>query len=426
MYLEMGVAMKLVRWLVLFVVLVLPFGPTTLAAPGTAAPTNTCAVGWQAVTVPNVGNLRAVQAISPTDVWAGGEGDFIHWNGAAWTQSARPANAPVTRMSASGPNDVWALAGGGGSLTTNLFHWNGTAWSDATLPPATYLYDVYAVAPDNVWLAAGGQMYHWNGTVWEDKSPEIGVDVFLYSVTVAGGVVYAGGRAGYTPTVPPTGILKYDGANWTLDYSYSMGQIEHLGSAANTVIGIGPVIPSNDAFVYRNGGWDRSALSNPYNDVSVLAADDAYVVGQDILHWNGTEWVFNAKATAMLNGVSADSASDAWAVGDGALVLHGTTPPCAPEGCAQAPILLTPGYEDTSQKRVVRLDWASRDCATSYKYLLRQDKEKGPRIARGTVKNTHVKTPKLLRGHAYYWRVRACNSVSCGVWSFYSKFVVQD
>lgn len=417
--------MKLLRWITLLIVLGLTFVPTSFAAPNAALPANSCAVTWQAVTVPDAGNLAAVKAISANDIWVGGDGDFLHWDGVNWTAVAKPEDLTITRISASASNDVWALAGVSGQDWKHVFHWDGSTWSVVASPAAYSVNDIFAVGASDVWIVGGGQAFHWNGTAWEEHSPEADWYPYLQSVTVVGGVVYAGGTISYH--VEPTAIYKWDGVTWSVDYTGPEGYLVRLTTvSASTVWALANTFPSPQGIVWNGSAWTRSDLPdlNLYNDIAALGLEDAYVVSKNILHWDGTEWVLNFTPAQTLYGISAVSATDLWAVGDSSMVLHGTSP-CAATGCAQKAVLLKPKYDRQFDKQQVTLKWVKQNCAVRYEYTLKRDSNKGLRVLHGRTRNLQVTTPTLSRGHKYYWRVRACNAVSCGEWSYWYDFVIK-
>src|SRR5207245_237473 len=76
--------------------------------------------------LPSGAVLRGVWAVSPTDVWAVGDGSTaLHFDGTTWRAVTVPAMA-FGQMWGSGSNDIWAA---GGAYSASLDHWNGTAWS---------------------------------------------------------------------------------------------------------------------------------------------------------------------------------------------------------------------------------------------------------------------------------------------------------
>lgn len=403
----------------------LPRSSTTLAQTNTAAPANDCAVTWQPVTVPNVGNLRAVEALSPTDIWVGGDNDFLHWNGVNWTPVAKPNGAMVVRISASSATDLWAVAWVERMSATYLFHSDGATWTNVTLPNSQYLQDVYAVAPDDVWVVGlvAPQSFHWDGSTWTSNTLNPDMYGSLYGVTVAGGHVYAAGAVG--EHLVSAALFKWNGTSLDSSLTGAIGKFTKLSASADdNVWAIGTEYTSASAVQWNGGAWVRHDMPSAQQDIAALAADNVYVVGDKILHWNGSDWLLNAIPPHPLQGISALSETELWAVGDASTVLHGTSP-CAAMGCAQAPVISKPATNAVLHTQHVVLRWNKQGCATSYKYVIQKDIIDGPRVAKGRVTKTNVTTPTLIWRHTYYWRVRACNEVSCGAWSGWSQFRIK-
>lgn len=80
--------------------------------------------GWSIVPTPDLGDgqfgsaLLAVDAVTPTDVWAvggyndGGDSLIMHWDGATWAVVAHPTPGTLQRLygvAAVAPDHVWAL-----------------------------------------------------------------------------------------------------------------------------------------------------------------------------------------------------------------------------------------------------------------------------------------------------------------------------
>jgi hypothetical protein len=226
-----------------------------------------------------VGELKAVAAVSPANVWAVGcsgscNGPYsliLHWNGRRWAKVASPDPGrgfdELTGVTAVSARDLWAV---GYACTTTpckafrtlILHWNGTKWSVAASPdPSTFsdlLYGVTKVSADNVWAA---------GSYDPDAT---------------------------TPS--RTLILRWNGKKWSRVASPSPG------TTISVLFG-----------------------------VSAVRADDAWAVGDFngtggsinalIEHWNGTKWsqVAAANPGSSFNdfqAVSAASARDIWAVPD--------------------------------------------------------------------------------------------------------------
>jgi len=110
---------------------------------------------WTAVSSPNVGSqtyLRAVAAVSPSDVWAGGDavvGSNLvplieHWDGVKWSVVTSPNPDPggsslVLGMSA-GDGQVWAVGNVMSSTDPKSVgfteRWNGSVWILVDAPPS--------------------------------------------------------------------------------------------------------------------------------------------------------------------------------------------------------------------------------------------------------------------------------------------------
>jgi hypothetical protein len=120
---------------------------------------------WRSVPSPNVVSdqnfLRAVSAVSASDVWA--VGDSLpssgiqqtlveHWNGASWTIVPSPdpgLPAALSGVAALSASTVWAV---GFSSTSSAIsqalieHWNGATWSAVTSPTVGSLTTLNGVA----------------------------------------------------------------------------------------------------------------------------------------------------------------------------------------------------------------------------------------------------------------------------------------
>src|SRR6185436_3009039 len=131
----------------------------------------------------------------PDDVWAEGGGAVVHWNGRYLTKNprgkpaprrglhgaasgwrltaggggdlARPGSPSLSETSdfwAFGPNDLWAIQGGG------LKHFDGRAWGGAPENPGPRA--AAARSPTDLWVVAEGwprdhhELWHFDGTRW--------------------------------------------------------------------------------------------------------------------------------------------------------------------------------------------------------------------------------------------------------------------
>jgi hypothetical protein len=294
---------------------------------------------WGTVPSPNRGELEnallGISIVSSDDVWAVGEYNsgvpptatgrrtlVEHWNGNEWrlVDSPNPVwegldLAKLEAVDAVSPSFVWAVghADDFGSLrsTTLIERWDGTRWRIVRSPnPAgadqpNALYDVVALGPGpGEALAVGGTGFparaltlRWNGRRWRNVANSCGVA--LRGVTaVSPTEVWA---------VGDNTICRYDGVRWT-------------------------VVPS---------AQPRPGFNEIYqlDGISAAASDDVWAVGSRGFprgehvdhqsfaeHWDGTQWTaFFALEGVAMSDVQALARTDAWSVGThgaGPLILH--------------------------------------------------------------------------------------------------------
>jgi hypothetical protein len=127
--------------------------------------------GTQWSLVPNPepagGNLDAITALSPTNVWAVGSRRagahltlVMHYDGTSWrvVPSPNPSTAynadnELRGVAAAGPNDIWAVGMYQNEQTaihqhrTLTEHWDGTGWSIVSSPSPGHSSELNAAAP---------------------------------------------------------------------------------------------------------------------------------------------------------------------------------------------------------------------------------------------------------------------------------------
>ena len=243
--------------------------------------------------------LFGVSANSATDAWSrrvlhqpawgASETLALHWNGTKWSKVASPNPGGTSfidvnyleGVSAESATDAWAVGyyfnPTTGAGETIVLRWNGTSWSKVASPNPggttsssddSYLLGVSANSATDAWAVG----YYFNPT------------------TGAGETI----------------VLRWNGTSWS------------------------KVASPNP------GGTTNSSDYSSLTGVSAGSATDAWAVGDYfnpttgagetlVLRWNGTKWSKVASPNPggttsssdynILNGVSADSATDAWAVG---------------------------------------------------------------------------------------------------------------
>ena len=268
-------------------------------------------------------------AVSAVDMWAVGSGLGTladHWNGTQWSLVSSPNPGSeyndLSGVAAIASNDVWAV----GSYSDNpqipdtntlIEHWNGTTWSVVSSPSPgagnNTLSAIAVVSSNNVWAVGssysnGSQtlIEHWNGTKWGIvSSPSPNNDAFL------------------------NGVAAISASNvWAVGYSF--------GSSSSTSSGGGGVVQQTVIEHWDGASWSVIASPNPssfgnsLNGVTAVSASNLWAVGFQndssgiqqalIEQWNGSSWnVVSSPSPSSsgyaLNGVAAVGGSSIWAVG---------------------------------------------------------------------------------------------------------------
>jgi hypothetical protein len=203
------------------------------------------------------------------------------------------ASGPVNSISASSVNNAWAVGEfyPGVPPAQVAFHWNGKKWSAVTVPSgySQNLYDVSASGPDNAWalrsdfLAAQDVFVYWNGKVWTVGDPAP-TGITLTSVTTSSAkLAYATGIS--STGVGKSVILKFNGTKWsslTLPKVAAHAGLDAVSMRGKSAWAVGD--GSKGAVVVHSAGgaWktEKSPAKN-YQLVSVSAgsATRAYAVG---------------------------------------------------------------------------------------------------------------------------------------------------
>lgn len=190
-------------------------------------------------------------------------------------------NPALNAIAAVSTNDIWAVGSLGGQTLAE--HWNGTNWQGVPGPNngtnSSKLNSIAAIASNDIWAV---------GAISVSASP---------STTF--------GSPNHTL------IEHWNGSQWS-------------------------IVPSPDAVVVTVTGTPPTAQGlNQLNSIAAVSANDIWAVGaadghpQDhylanpsplIEHWNGSQWSLatlpSLPSGALLEGVTAISANDVWAVGN--------------------------------------------------------------------------------------------------------------
>jgi len=361
------------------------------------------------------GVLRGVSDVSPQLAWAvgyscvsncgfgAGEVDhtlILRWNGAAWTRLASPDpdhNGRLDAVSAASPSAAWAVGSyctarcgtGSAEFHALTLRWNGAAWARVTSPsPAgariTGLNGVSATSAGAAWAVGTycsvncGQTQssppprpqtltlRWNGTRWQrvaspDPGGRYGSSLYGVSALPSGGAWAVGNygtQQSFQNFTPGNSlVLHWNGHAWARQPSPSFGQpapgsvlsgVSARSATAALSAGssyFGDCECARTLAVRWNGtGWAKVASPSPgpagdpvteFLGISAVSASDAWAAGYWesqarsssltlLARWNGTSWARVpspddpaglAGGGNFLNAVSARSATGAWAAG---------------------------------------------------------------------------------------------------------------
>ncbi|HEX3272635.1 MAG TPA: hypothetical protein VHR15_18460 [Ktedonobacterales bacterium] len=286
-----------------------------------------------------------------------------HWDGVRWSISPNSSGPTAFGLAgvAARPGVAWAV--GQGELTnghgpTIVQQWNGSRWAQVTSPsPGTLsneLEGVTALAAKDVWAvgssAAGTLSERWDGISWRVVSTpnKSASDNFLRAVAGSGtNDVWAVGSAFDGKTTQQSLVEHWDGSSWSLSSAPSVntyGDGSLYGVAAITPRDawmVGAYIAHWDGSAWKVTSQPQFQFSENYSmfGVAAVAPNDVWAVGGQtttqcgdalpalIEHWDGAKWTRIANTPiGILRSVSAVSATDVWAVGDGfggtPLALH--------------------------------------------------------------------------------------------------------
>jgi len=178
--------------------------------------------------------LYAVDALSATDAWAGGETHpghpaFDHWNGSTWTHVKA---APVPNTTDAGvegikvlPAGVWAVgvAQGTGFFPVSFLEHStdGSTFTLQRMPAYAELKAIDGSSATNLWAVGGDDnlqpvITHWDGTSWKKSYTLPGVGgQFLSVVDIASNDVWAVGNTytGNPGTAHPL-AAHWNGTSW--------------------------------------------------------------------------------------------------------------------------------------------------------------------------------------------------------------------
>lgn len=178
------------------------------------------------------GQINAVWASGPNDVWAGYNRGLQHWDGRGWNPTATSViTTEIFGLFGFSASDVWAVG-----AQARTFHWDGTAWTSvavSSLVTGIDLTAVWGAAPNEVWSGGGaydfgthsvGNLLHLESNRWRDTTSGIGLIAALHGTSASD--LWAVGAAGT--------ILHYDGSRWQRQSVTASDQFNAVFAASST------------------------------------------------------------------------------------------------------------------------------------------------------------------------------------------------
>jgi hypothetical protein len=275
------------------------------------------------------------------------------------------SNNHLYGVSASAANNVWAVGSyaSSGPFRTLTERWNGSAWSfvrSADIGTGDDdLYGVAAISPTDVWAVGffnaqptstpGTLIEHWNGQKWSVvPSPSPGQLSNLFGVkAVSANDIWVAGFF-YNNAGNSQGLIEHwDGRKWSVVPGPSPGltnnELHTLAVVSAKEVWVGGAQSNDQGNTYQtlierwNGKtWNvvpSPSPGSPYNDlqgVTAISASDVWAVGkysgntfvdQTLAeHWDGKNWKVVptrdiGPAGNDLSDVSARTGTEVWAAG---------------------------------------------------------------------------------------------------------------
>jgi hypothetical protein len=264
----------------------------------------------------------------------------VSWSGTPAQNSVAGYNV-LTAASVLLPCDAWAVGwfSGNGANQTLIENWNGTSWNTVTSPsPGTtdnILNGVAAISRSDAWAVGSysdggvvqGLILHYDGSGWTKvPSPNPSGDTTLAAIgAVSASDIWAVGDFGIVAAAAPAraAVSARSGAPARADASGRDASARTASTTSHTLV-----------LHWDGTSWKQVASPTPgtgggLTGVTATSASNAWAVGDFtaagganlsmILHWNGTAWARQASpapgTASGLTAADATSASDAWAVG---------------------------------------------------------------------------------------------------------------
>jgi hypothetical protein len=283
-------------------------------------------------------NLYGVWGASSDDIWAvGTDAGIVHWDGMSWTTVQYDPQVMIHFLAIWGASasDIWAVGAYYGEIRyQTIAHYDGHTWTSVPAPtgPAEPLVSIWGTGARDIWAVGhhtnstgseiGSLIYHYQGATWT----EVPVPAQLSLGWVGGDAsgAWACGRNGV--------ILHLEGGQWTLVSKHNMAP-ELTSPSDMTGIwgapGAGVYAAGGMTLLHSdgNGSWSYVDPGNVRVGAPIWGSGpgDVWMAGTNgnvIVHYDGASYLGYAPDSIDVTAIWGSSPDDVWAGSDFAKIMH--------------------------------------------------------------------------------------------------------
>jgi len=275
-----------------------------------------CRSQFAVMNVPTAANLMSAWALGTADVYVGGGGTLIHYDGIGWTSHSVPSGflptSEVATIWGDGANDLWIA--GYFAASGAVARFDGSQWTAQAIPP-TSVGALWGRGPDDLYVSGNGftgtYLGHFDGASWTQIMLPAGCSNFISPlagdathVFVAGSSICVGTSStqwtvfdafpassllaanGHLYAVDAAAFIDYDLTGNTKTIYASPGVTRLTPAGSDHIIAVGGVGVA--VFTISTGKWEFPVLP-PNSGMYAAAANsttDVFIVGEAgiILH----------------------------------------------------------------------------------------------------------------------------------------------
>lgn len=324
---------------------------------------------WENATPPEALRDSKLAVLSADDIWAGDTmGDLMHWDGRTWTRVSYPTTVhlKIYDLAFTASDNGWMVAGTSFNRPDHhlglAYHWDGHAWKQMGAGFNDQLLGITAIGEQAWAVGENNLIVHWDGTEWTEmdnpvrqpNAPAPGMQLVEISmISPEEGWAVGGNVFGNTQGV----IMHYRQDVWKLEYDTGevpamIGSVTMVSPTLGWATGmrdqpwtpVGALSP-NQAWAAYGGlesatsprgmllrwdgkTWQQEKRASIFGKVTAASQWDAWVSGENLLHWDGTSWKsvelpgVRIEDMAMLPGGDLWLTAETEAVGNLNFILH--------------------------------------------------------------------------------------------------------